>query len=44
MALNKDINYDDELCLPHEPDFDQIGMDPDDNIDYKSEFFLPYDY
>lgn len=38
-----DINYEDELFLPHEPNLDQFGMDLDNDTNYDGEFFLPFD-
>jgi hypothetical protein len=36
-----DIDYDDELCMPVEPDFNRIGKALDNNINYEDELFLP---
>ncbi|KAJ4377047.1 hypothetical protein N0V86_006487 [Didymella sp. IMI 355093] len=35
-----DTEYEDELCLPVEPDFDRIGKALDNNINYEDKMFL----
>lgn len=35
------IDYEDELCLPVEPDFDRMGKAPDKNINHEDGLFLP---